>query len=47
MMDDESWYSVTPEAVAHQIANEVNECGAKIIIDGFCGAGGNAIGTYP
>lgn len=44
-MDEESWYSVTPESLATQIAKEVDLCGAKVIIDGFCGAGGNAIGT--
>lgn len=39
-MDQESWYSVTPEAIAQQIAAR-SSC--NLIVDGFCGAGGNAI----
>lgn len=42
-MDEESWYSVTPEPIALQIAHEVSSCGVNTIVDGFCGAGGNAI----
>lgn len=40
LMDEESWYSVTPEKIARHIA-EVMRCG--IVVDGFCGVGGNAI----
>lgn len=43
-MDEESWYSVTPEPLAKQIAEEVAACNVDVIVDGFCGAGGNAIG---
>ncbi|KAI4471625.1 s-adenosylmethionine-dependent methyltransferase related [Holotrichia oblita] len=39
-LDEESWYSVTPELVAKHTAQRL-KCG--IIIDAFCGAGGNSI----
>jgi len=39
-LDDESWFSVTPEAIAQHIANR---CQCGVIIDAFCGVGGNAI----
>lgn len=39
-MDLESWYSVTPEAIAKQIAARAK---CKLVVDGFCGAGGNSI----
>ncbi|EFP86031.2 uncharacterized protein PGTG_11987 [Puccinia graminis f. sp. tritici CRL 75-36-700-3] len=39
-MDLESWYSVTPEAIAKQIATRAK---CKLVVDGFCGAGGNSI----
>jgi len=39
-MDYESWYSVTPESIAKYIALITR---GKIIIDGFCGSGGNVI----
>ncbi|XP_066154913.1 uncharacterized protein [Euwallacea fornicatus] len=39
-MDEESWYSVTPEIIAKHAARR---CCCDIIVDGFCGAGGNAI----
>jgi tRNA/tmRNA/rRNA uracil-C5-methylase (TrmA/RlmC/RlmD family) len=47
LMDNESWFSVTPEMTANQIAlkcfdllkRDSNQC----ILDGFCGAGGNTI----
>ncbi|CAH1282036.1 unnamed protein product [Diabrotica balteata] len=39
-LDEESWYSVTPEIVAKRTAER---CQCDIIIDAFCGAGGNAI----
>ncbi|RHZ86563.1 hypothetical protein Glove_49g21 [Diversispora epigaea] len=40
LMDEEGWYSVTPEAIATQIAER---CRCDVIIDAFCGVGGNAI----
>ncbi|ORY20002.1 S-adenosyl-L-methionine-dependent methyltransferase [Rhizoclosmatium globosum] len=39
-MDEEAWYSVTPEKVAKHIAAR---CTGKTVIDAFCGAGGNSI----
>ncbi len=39
--DAEGLYSVTPEAVACQIAKTLN---AESVLDAFCGIGGNAIG---
>ncbi|KAL8277570.1 hypothetical protein RQP46_010002 [Phenoliferia psychrophenolica] len=39
-MDLEGWYSVTPEYVAAQIAER---CRSSVIVDAFCGVGGNAI----
>lgn len=40
-LDYESWYSVTPEAIAQHIADH---CGSRqVIVDAFCGSGGNAI----
>jgi len=39
-MDEESWYSVTPEKIARHIALK---CKCDVIVDGFCGVGGNAI----
>lgn len=40
-MDEESWYSVTPEAIAEDIAALCG--GAQTIMDGFGGVGGNVI----
>ena len=40
MMDNESWYSVTPEEIAKYTAKLIK---GKSIIDGFCGCGGNVI----
>ncbi|KAF3935920.1 hypothetical protein ABW20_dc0107237 [Dactylellina cionopaga] len=43
---DEGFYSVTPESVAKKIARHILPPGLpkpKIIIDAFCGVGGNAI----
>ncbi|CAO3672131.1 unnamed protein product [Rhizopus stolonifer] len=40
LMDKEGWFSVTPERIASQIANR---CQSDIIIDAFCGCGGNSI----
>ena len=39
-MDEEGWYSVTPERVANQIAER---CRCDVVVDAFCGVGGNAI----
>ncbi|KAF8075334.1 RNA cap guanine-N2 methyltransferase-domain-containing protein [Lyophyllum atratum] len=40
LLDEEGWYSVTPELVANQIAER---CRSDTILDAFCGVGGNAI----
>lgn len=39
-MDDEGWYSVTPERVSQHIAER---CRSDVIVDCFVGCGGNAI----
>jgi len=39
-MDYDGWFSVTPENVASQIAER---CRCNVIVDAFCGVGGNAI----
>lgn len=39
-MDEEGWFSVTPEPLARHHAFR---CGGGIIIDSFTGVGGNAI----
>eukprot|EP01084_Bolivina_argentea_P173488 300507_1 len=39
-MDKESWYSVTPEKIAINIAEK---CKCNVIMDAMCGVGGNAI----
>nr|XP_023016565.1 uncharacterized protein LOC111505903 [Leptinotarsa decemlineata] len=39
-LDEESWYSVTPELVAKHAAER---CKCDTIVDAFCGAGGNSI----
>ncbi|KAG0375503.1 Trimethylguanosine synthase [Mortierella sp. AD032] len=39
-MDQEGWYSVTPEKIAAHIAER---CASDVIIDAFCGVGGNTI----
>jgi len=39
-LDPESWYSVTPEKIGEHIAER---CRCDLIVDGFCGVGGNAI----
>lgn len=53
-LDKESWYSVTPEAIADHISKRMvkdiessrkeEKSGGAIILDAFCGCGGNAIG---
>ncbi|KAG1874284.1 Tgs1 protein [Suillus subluteus] len=40
LLDEEGWYSVTPEDIAVQIADR---CRCDTILDPFCGVGGNAI----
>lgn len=40
LLDHESWYSVTPESIAARIAQR---CRCSVILDAFCGVGGNAI----
>ena len=40
LLDEEGWYSVTPELIANQIAER---CWCDTILDAFCGVGGNAI----
>lgn len=45
-LDKEGWYSVTPEAIANHIAKRIVEASSTsglIILDTFCGCGGNAI----
>ncbi|TPX32214.1 hypothetical protein SmJEL517_g04627 [Synchytrium microbalum] len=39
-LDEESWYSVTPECIARHIAGRA-QCG--VIVDAMCGVGGNSI----
>ena len=44
LIDDESWYSVTPEPMAKHIAQRVSETfESPNVLDAFCGVGGNAI----
>lgn len=40
LLDEEGWYSVTPERIADQIAQR---CRCDVVLDAFCGVGGNAI----
>ncbi|ESK91336.1 tgs1 protein [Moniliophthora roreri MCA 2997] len=40
LLDEEGWYSVTPERIANQIAER---CRCHTVLDAFCGVGGNAI----
>jgi trimethylguanosine synthase len=47
-LDKESWYSVTPEAIATHIARRISamtkdDGKKKVILDAFCGVGGNGI----
>lgn len=39
-LDYESWFSVTPEKIARHTAKR---CKCNVIVDAFCGAGGNSI----
>lgn len=46
LMDEEGWYSVTPEAIAAYHAERAStyvHCGRSLVLDGFAGVGGNAI----
>lgn len=43
-LDEEMWYSVTPEPIAKQQAKRVKSAeGGSVFVDSFCGAGGNSI----
>ncbi|XP_036412042.1 trimethylguanosine synthase [Colossoma macropomum] len=43
-LDHEGWFSVTPEKIAEHIAQRVPEVyDMQLIVDAFCGVGGNAI----
>ncbi|XP_062986812.1 trimethylguanosine synthase [Elgaria multicarinata webbii] len=43
-LDREGWFSVTPEKIAEHIAKRVRlSFNSDIIVDAFCGVGGNAI----
>lgn len=45
-MDDEAWFSVTPENIAKHISDRMHQSlgeGHILILDGFCGVGGNLI----
>ena len=42
-MDEESWYSVTPEEISIYISNLIKDSKNFIITDAFCGCGGNTI----
>eukprot|EP00743_Colponemidia_sp_Colp-15_P006612 GILK01007126.1.p1 GENE.GILK01007126.1~~GILK01007126.1.p1 ORF type:complete len:604 (-),score=108.36 GILK01007126.1:232-2013(-) len=39
-LDEEGWFSVTPERLAEHIASR---CIGDVVVDAFCGVGGNAI----
>uniref|UniRef100_A0A914P2X6 Trimethylguanosine synthase n=1 Tax=Panagrolaimus davidi TaxID=227884 RepID=A0A914P2X6_9BILA len=43
IMDEQGWFSVTPEMLAKYTANRLIPHKNAIILDAFCGAGGNAI----
>ncbi|XP_063779808.1 trimethylguanosine synthase isoform X2 [Pseudophryne corroboree] len=43
-LDEEGWFSVTPEKIAEHIAGRVRHCIENaVVVDAFCGVGGNAI----
>ncbi|KAG6940532.1 trimethylguanosine synthase 1 [Chelydra serpentina] len=43
-LDREGWFSVTPERIAKHIASRVRQSfNCDIVVDAFCGVGGNAI----
>jgi hypothetical protein len=38
-MDEEAWYSVTPEGIARHLARFIaDKCPGGTIVDAFCGA---------
>ncbi|KAK3870974.1 hypothetical protein Pcinc_023847 [Petrolisthes cinctipes] len=39
-LDNDSWWSVTPEVIA---LHQASRCQSDVVVDAFCGAGGNAI----
>jgi trimethylguanosine synthase len=39
-MDEEGWFSVTPETIAE---HQASRCPAGVVVDAFVGVGGNAI----
>jgi len=41
VLDEESWFSVTPEKIARHIAERCLD--GSVVLDPFVGAGGNAI----
>uniref|UniRef100_A0A0N4UKN0 Trimethylguanosine synthase n=1 Tax=Dracunculus medinensis TaxID=318479 RepID=A0A0N4UKN0_DRAME len=43
LMDKEGWFSVTPEIIAKHIAERVVTYEDMLIVDAFCGVGGNTI----
>ncbi|XP_005396132.1 PREDICTED: trimethylguanosine synthase [Chinchilla lanigera] len=42
-LDREGWFSVTPEKIAEHIAGRVSQCEWDVVVDAFCGVGGNTI----
>uniref|UniRef100_A0A8C5MA97 Trimethylguanosine synthase n=1 Tax=Leptobrachium leishanense TaxID=445787 RepID=A0A8C5MA97_9ANUR len=43
-LDEEGWFSVTPEKIAEHIAGRVVQTSCcDVVVDAFCGVGGNAI----
>ncbi|CAM5090075.1 unnamed protein product [Eretmochelys imbricata] len=43
-LDREGWFSVTPEKIAKHIASRIRQSfNCDIVVDAFCGVGGNAI----
>lgn len=43
MLDEEAWYSVTPERLAQHHAQRLIDSGCFGVVDACCGVGGNAI----
>jgi trimethylguanosine synthase len=47
-LDEEGWFSVTPEQIAQHVAQFTHQQYApRILLDAFCGCGGNAIQFAP
>ena len=42
-MDEEAWFSTTPEVIAEYVAKRI---ASGIVLDGFCGVGGNTIQVF-